>query len=115
MMTVAELVGTLPQVVSARPEVAANLSIHGRGMGSDAHGITPIAALRAVEVPVAAGADDVRDPFNPLGRGDAPETELLAVRGSGVTDVIANAPTDRIVIHDGVVVSRSETRTWMAV
>jgi hypothetical protein len=83
MMTVAELVGTLPQVVSARPEVA-------------------------------AGADDVRDPFNPHGRGDA-RAELLAVRGTGVTDVIANAPADRIVIHDGVVVSRSETRTWMAV
>ncbi len=33
----------------------------------------------------------------------------------GSTDVIANAPADRIVIHDGVVVSRSETRTWMAV
>ncbi|WNG85157.1 hypothetical protein C6A86_003865 [Mycobacterium sp. ITM-2016-00316] len=38
--------------------------------------------------------------------------ELLAVRG---TDVIANAPADRIVFHDGVVVSRSETHTWMAV
>lgn len=51
--------------------------------------------------------------------GDDPlrgiRAELLAVRGTGVADMIANAPADRIVIHDGVVLSRSETHTWMAV
>lgn len=160
MMAAAELDDLLPHVVSARLGVVANpltnLSIHARDIATATpRGIAPIARLRAAGVPVAAGADNVRDPFNPLGRSDALETamlavvaghvdpdvavtlvtddaravlglppagprvgaraELLAVRGTGVTDVIANAPADRIVIHDGVVVSRSETHTWMAV
>jgi cytosine deaminase len=38
----------------------------------------------------------------------------LAVRGTSVPDVIANAPADRVVIHRGAVVARSETRTWVA-
>lgn len=160
MMTPAELDDVLPHIVSARLGVVANpltnLSIHGRDIETATpRGIAPLARLRAAGVPVAAGADNVRDPFNPLGRSDALETamlavvaghvdpdvalalvtddaravlglptagprvgaraELLAVRGTGVTDVIANAPADRIVFHDGVVVSRSETHTWMAV
>ncbi|MDZ7885391.1 MAG: cytosine deaminase [Mycobacterium sp.] len=160
MMTPAELDELLPHIVSARLGVVANpltnLSIHGRDIETATpRGIAPMARLRAAGVPVAAGADNVRDPFNPLGRSDALETamlavvaghvepdvalslvtddartvlglptagprvgaraELLAVRGTGVTDVIANAPGDRIVLHDGVVVSRSETHTWMAV
>ncbi len=160
MMTPAELDDLLPHIVSARLGVVANpltnLSIHGRDIETATpRGIAPLARLRAAGVPVAAGADNVRDPFNPLGRSDALETamlavvaghvdpdvalslvtddarvvlglpaagprvgaraELLAVRGTGVTDVIANAPADRIVFHDGVVVSRSETHTWMAV
>ncbi|MGY4712045.1 amidohydrolase family protein [Mycolicibacterium sp. CBM1] len=160
MMTSAELDALLPQVVSARLGVVANpltnLSIHARDIApATPRGIAPIARLRAAGVPVAAGADNVRDPFNPLGRSDALETamlavvaghvdpdsalalvtddaravlglppagprlgaraELLAVRGTGVTDVIANAPADRIVIHDGAVVSRSQTHTWTAV
>lgn len=159
MMTATEL-DLLPQIVSAGLGVVANpltnLSIHGRDIPTATpRGITPITRLRAAGVAVAAGADNVRDPFNPLGRSDALETamlavvaghvdpdvavslvtddaravlglppagprvgaraELLAVRGTGVTDVIANAPADRIVIHDGVVVSRSETHTWIAV
>ncbi len=160
MMTPAELDDLLPHIVSAHLGVVANpltnLSIHGRDIETATpRGIAPLARLRAAGVPVAAGADNVRDPFNPLGRSDALETamlavvaghvdpdvalalvtddaravlglptagprvgaraELLAVRGTGVTDVIANAPADRIVFHDGVVVSRSETHTWMAV
>jgi len=160
MMSAAELDEILPQLVSARLGVVANpltnLSIHARDIATATpRGIAPIARLRAAGVPVAAGADNVRDPFNPLGRSDALETamlavvaghvdpdvalalvtddaravlglppagprvgaraELLAVRGTGVTDVIANAPADRVVIHDGVLVSRSATHTWTAV
>jgi cytosine deaminase len=98
-------------------------------------------------VRVAAGADNVRDPFNPVGRSDALETasllvtaghltlaeaydavsvgarsvmalpfagvqvgaaaELLAVRGTNLSDVIANASADRYVIHAGSLVAQS--------
>ena len=160
MMTAEELDELLPRVAEAGLGVVANpitnLYIHARDIATATpRGLTAIAALRAAGVPVAAGADNVRDPFNPLGRSDALETamlsviaghvnpevaidlvtdgaravlglpaagprvgaraELLAVRGTSVPDVIANAPADRVVIHDGAVVARSETRTWMAV
>lgn len=158
-MTAGELDALLPAVAAAGIGVVTNpitnLYLQGRAVPTAPRGITAISALRAAGVPVAAGADNVRDPFNPLGRSDALETamlsviaghvhpdealtmvtdeartvlglpaagprvgaraELLAVRGTSVADVIANAPADRIVIHDGVVVSRSETHTWMAV
>jgi cytosine deaminase len=148
----------LPRVTAAGIGVVTNpitnLYLQGRDMAAAPRGITAISALRSAGVPVAAGADNVRDPFNPLGRSDALETamltvvaghahpddalamvtdeartvlglpaagprvgahaELLAVRGTSVTDVIANAPADRVVIHRGEVVSRSETHTWTA-
>lgn len=112
-------------------------------------GLTALAALLDAGIPVAAGADNVRDPFNPIGRSDALETaallitaghlapevavhlvtdgaravlglpeagakpgaraEFLAVRGSSLLDVVANAPADRIVIRDGAIVSISRT------
>lgn len=157
-MTDGELDLLLPRIAAAGIGVVANpitnLYLQGRDVTAAPRGITAISALRAAGVPVAAGADNVRDPFNPLGRSDALETamltviaghmhpddaltmvtdeartvlglpaagprvgaraELLAVRGTSVTDVIANAPADRVVIHDGAVVSRSETHTWTA-
>jgi cytosine deaminase len=42
-------------------------------------GIAPIARVRQAGGLVAAGADNVRDPFNPLGRSDAMETAMLLV------------------------------------
>ena len=103
---------------------------------------------------VGAGADNVQDPFNPVGRGCAFETasllvvaghltpqeawnlvsdgaravmglpvagprvgaraELLAVRAQSLTDAIATAPADRIVIHEGRLVARSELRRDIA-
>jgi cytosine/creatinine deaminase len=157
-MLAGELDTLLPRVAAAGIGVVANpitnLYLQGRDVAAAPRGITAIAALRAAGVPVAAGADNVRDPFNPLGRSDALETamltvvaghvhpddalamvtdeartvlglpvagprvgahaELLAVRGTSVTDVIANAPADRVVIHHGEVVSRTETHTWTA-
>jgi cytosine deaminase len=158
-MTQDELDELLPHIAEAGIGVVANpitnLYLQGRNhpVGTP-RGITAIGALREAGVPVAAGADNVRDPFNPLGRSDALETaalaviaahthpevaiamvtddarrvmglpaagprvgaraELLAVRGSGLLDVLATAPADRMVIHDGVIVSISETRTWTA-
>ncbi|MGU3497616.1 amidohydrolase family protein [Mycobacterium sp. C31M] len=160
MMTPAELDVLLPQIAAAGLGVVANpitnLAIHAREMPTATpRGIAPLQRLHAAGIPVAAGADNVRDPFNPLGRSDALETamlavvaghvepdeaialvtddaravlglppagprvgaraELLAVRGTSGPDVIANAPADRVVIHDGVLVARSVTQTWMAV
>jgi cytosine deaminase len=117
-------------------------------------GLTALRALLDAGVRVAAGADNVRDPFNPVGRRDALETasllvsaghltldesydavsrgarsvmglpaadltvggraELLAVRGSNLGDVIANAPADRYVIHAGRLVAQSEVRQSIA-
>lgn len=158
-MTVAELEDLLPRIADAGIGVVTNpitnLYLQGRGMpAATPRGITAIAALRKAGIAVAAGADNVRDPFNPLGRSDALETamltviaghvhpddalamvtddaravldlpaagptvgaraELLAVHGTSVTDVIATAPADRVVVHDGAVVARSETRKWTA-
>ena len=115
---------------------------------STPRGLTALRELIDAGVRGAAGADNVRDPFNPVGRSDAFETasllitvahlspaeawhlvsdgarsvmglapagprvggraELLAVRAVNLLDAIANAPADRIVIHDGRMVARSE-------
>ena len=104
-------------------------------------------AVLDANIRFAAGADNVRDPFNPVGRSDALETasllvtaghltldeaytavsdgarsvlalpeagvkvgaaaELLALRGSSLADVIANASADRYVIHAGNLVAQS--------
>ncbi|MGW9114876.1 amidohydrolase family protein [Microbacterium sp. NPDC055683] len=42
-------------------------------------GIAPLDRLREAGVRTAAGGDNVRDPFNPLGRADAFETAMLLV------------------------------------
>ena len=46
---------------------------------STPRGLTTLRALLDAGVRVAAGADNVRDPFNPVGRGDALETASLLV------------------------------------
>ncbi|MCX4095174.1 amidohydrolase family protein [Nocardia sp. alder85J] len=127
-----------------------NLYLQGRDhLVRTPRGLTALSALLAAGIPLAAGADNVRDPFNPIGRSDALETaalliaaghldprtaahlvtdgaravlglpvagprpgaaaELLAVRGTGLLDVIAGAPADRLVLHRGAIVSISET------
>ena len=117
-------------------------------------GLTALQALIDAGVRVAAGADNVRDPFNPVGRSCAFETasllvvaghlspdqawelvstgarsvmglpaagpqvgrhaELLAVRARTLTEAIAAAPADRMVIHDGRIVARSELHLSVA-
>ncbi|GAA2249273.1 amidohydrolase family protein [Herbiconiux moechotypicola] len=121
---------------------------------STPRGLTAVRALLDAGAKLGAGADNVRDPFNPVGRSDALETasllvtaghltldeaytavsdgarrvmslppagvavgakaELLAVRGSNLSDVIANAPADRYVIHGGRLVAQSEVTRWIA-
>ncbi|WP_144713654.1 amidohydrolase family protein [Curtobacterium pusillum] len=121
---------------------------------STPRGLTAIRALLDAGVRVAAGADNVRDPFNPVGRSDALETasllvsaahltpdeayamvsdgarsvmglppagvfpgaraDLLALSASTVTDAVANAPADRIVLARGRLVARTEVRRTVA-
>jgi cytosine deaminase len=62
---------TLPQT---------NLYMQGRAGGpNQVRGLTAIRALQAAGVVVAAGGDNWRDPFNPLGRIDPLETASLMV------------------------------------
>ncbi len=59
-------------------------------------GITPIDVLRDHGVRVAAGADNVQDPFNPMGRSDGLETAALLVMAAHqlppvAMDLVSNA------------------------
>ncbi|MES9518689.1 amidohydrolase family protein [Rhodococcus qingshengii] len=113
-------------------------------------GLTAARALIDAGVRFGAGADNVRDPYNPLGRSDALETamllvtaghlsveeayravsdgardvmslpksgiekdaqaELLAIRAESLEEAVAAAPQDRIVLHQGRLVSMSRTQ-----
>lgn len=59
---------------------SSNLYLQGRehGVGTP-RALTAIGALRTAGVNVAAGADNLQDPFNPVGRGDCLETASLMV------------------------------------
>lgn len=57
-----------------------NLYLQGRGSSQGvARGITPVQVLLAAGVAVAAGQDNIQDPFNPLGRGCPLDTAGLMV------------------------------------
>ena len=59
---------------------SSNLFLQGRDHGvATPRALTAIAPLRAAGVNVAAGADNLQDPFNPVGRGDCLETAGLMV------------------------------------
>jgi len=57
-----------------------NLFLQGRGnLTAPPRGLTAISKLRMAGVRVSAGADNLQDPFNPLGSGDPLETAALMV------------------------------------
>ena len=57
-----------------------NLFLQGReNLTAPPRGLTAISKLRTAGVRVAAGADNLQDPFNPLGSGDPLETAALMV------------------------------------
>ena len=57
-----------------------NLYLQARGLPTvSPRGLTAVAALQAAGVVVAGGADNQRDPFNPMGRADPMETAALLV------------------------------------
>ena len=75
---VAELVAAAGISVVALPHT--NLFLQGRQHQSAMpRALTAVRALRAAGVNVCAGADNLQDPFNPMGRADPLETASLMV------------------------------------
>jgi cytosine/creatinine deaminase len=75
---IAELVAEAGIGVVALPHT--NLFLQGRDHQSAMpRGLTAVKALRAAGVTVCAGADNLQDPFNPVGRGDPLETAGLMI------------------------------------
>lgn len=71
--------------IAVVPLPQTNLFLQGRGHGvAQPRGLAPIAALTAAGVLVAAGADNVQDPFNLVGRSDPLETAALLVMAAHV-------------------------------
>lgn len=66
-----------------------NLYLQGRTAAADSpRGLTAITALRTAGVTVAAGTDNIQDPFNPVGRCDPLEiASLLVTAGHQPVDV----------------------------
>lgn len=59
---------------------ASNLYLQGRSLPVGMpRALAPLGVLRAAGVNVAAGWDNLQDPFNPVGRGDCLETAALLV------------------------------------
>jgi cytosine deaminase len=77
---IAELVARAGIDVVALPHT--NLFLQGRGWAPMPRGLTAVAALRSAGVNVAAGADNLQDPFNPVGRACPFETAGLMVMTS---------------------------------
>lgn len=74
---ISELVAEAGIAVIALPHT--NLFLQGRDHAPMPRGLTAVAALRAAGATVAAGADNLQDPFNPMGRACPFETAGLMV------------------------------------
>ena len=75
---VAERVAEARIAVVALPQT--NLYLQGRDHPvATPRGLTAVRPLRAAGATVAAGGDNLRDPFHPVGRGDALEVAALMV------------------------------------
>jgi cytosine deaminase len=74
---ISELVAQAGIPVIALPHT--NLFLQGRGRAPMPRGLTAVAALRTAGATVAAGADNLQDPFNPMGRACPFETAGLMV------------------------------------
>jgi cytosine deaminase len=69
-----------------------NLYLQGREHGSSVpRGIAPVRAMLAAGITVAAGGDNLRDPFNAVGRGDPLEMASLLVSAGHVSPAEALA------------------------
>lgn len=80
---IAELVAEAGITVTALPQT--NLYLQAREIRTaQPRGITPVAELRRAGVTVAAGSDNIQDPFNPMGRLDPLEIASLMVTAAHV-------------------------------
>jgi cytosine/creatinine deaminase len=143
---VAERVAAAGIAVICLPQT--NLFLQARDhLSAPPRGLTALRALLAAGATVAAGGDNLQDPFNSVGSGDPLDTasllvlaghlspeeaftavsfgartamglpsvrleagfpaELLAVRASSLREAVAVASHERVVIHNGCVVSRT--------
>jgi len=94
---IAELVATAGISVIALPHT--NLFLQGRGEVPMPRGLTAVAALRAAGVNVAAGADNLQDPFNPVGRACPFETAgLMIMSGHLLPDDAWASVTDNAAV-----------------
>jgi cytosine deaminase len=85
---VADKVAAAGISVIALPQT--NLYLQARGMATaPPRGLTAVAALRAAGATVAAGADNVQDPFNLVGRADPLETAALMVMAGHLSPTAA--------------------------
>ena len=81
---IAAKVATAGITVTALPQT--NLFLQERGVATNpARAITPIHRLQRAGVVVAAGADNLQDPFNLVGRGDPLEIASLLIVSAQVT------------------------------
>ena len=81
---IAAKVGAAGITITALPQT--NLFLQERGVSTrPARAITPIHRLRQAGVVVAAGADNLQDPFNLVGRGDPLEIASLLMVSAQVT------------------------------
>lgn len=73
-----------------------NLFLQGRGRVPMPRGLTAVEVLRAAGVTVAAGADNLQDPFNPVGRACPFETAGLMIMAAHLlpADAWAAVSTD---------------------
>ncbi len=74
---ISELVAEADISVVALPHT--NLFLQGRGHAPMPRGLTAVNALRTAGATVAAGADNLQDPFNPVGRACPFETAGLMI------------------------------------
>jgi cytosine deaminase len=85
---IAAKVGSAGITITALPQT--NLFLQERGVSTrPARAITPIHRLQQAGVVVAAGADNLQDPFNLVGRGDPLEIASLLMVSAQVTAPIA--------------------------
>lgn len=79
---------------------SSNLFLQGRDHPvATPRALTPVNLLRAAGVTVAAGADNLQDPFNPVGRGDCLETAALMVMAGHVLPPDAYGMVSSAVRH----------------
>lgn len=159
-MAPAERDEIIAEVVASRVGIIANpitnLYLQGwEHTHASPRGLTAARELLDAGARFAAGADNVRDPFNPLGRGDCLETamllvaaghltideawtavsdgardvmalpvagavsgaraEFVAIRGTSLAQVVADAPAERHVIHAGRLVATTTVHSEIAV